>query len=415
MNVQNNCKALRIFAHVGYGFSAKTWNMLYNNGSLLGVNEPYAYGYHRAREYGCQVTYSEDHPETRTGKLFRHCVRYCLKFDFVHAWRNRDRIRGADVVWTHTESQHLAILLLFWLTRTKSPPKLIAQSVWLFDRWRDFSPINRWLIKRLLSQADLLTVLSPENLKIARQLFPNVRSELVLYGIRADRPVEPRLRAISRPIRLISIGNDEHRDWKTLIDAVKNREGCELRIASRKVNPKLIADAANIAVVRVKTNTELMELYDWADVLVVALKPNFHASGITVLQEAALRGIPTICTDVGGLRVYFSDEALKYVAPQNCEAIWGAISELAANDQARFDLAKRAQAQMSAHRLSSDSFVRRHVELSRELLFDSSPQPKWRANLIPALEAAFQTEGPPLGAASRLSIPQCDRANPTRP
>jgi glycosyltransferase involved in cell wall biosynthesis len=356
-------KIINVFVHLAYGFGAQNWHQ------KPGINEPVAYGYHRAAMHGCRVKYSEDKTEKGIEKLFRLGIRYFLKFDFVHAWHNRKRIYDADVVWTGTESQHLAILLLFWVTRPKRRPKLIAQSIWLFDRWDNFPQVNRWLFKKLLSRADVLTVHSPENLTVARQLFADVRSELVLYGIKADEIAPPRLLAFHVPIRLISLGNDEHRDWTTLIAAVKNLEWCELRIASPKLSPKLIAGAKNIKLVKLETNNELLQLYDWGDLLVLALKPNLHASGTTVLQEAALRGIPAVCSDVGGLKAYFSENEIRYVRAQDVEAIRRAILEIAADDENRWASIKRVQSRMGVEGLSSESYVRRHVELSRELLF----------------------------------------------
>lgn len=365
---RNSTEKIKVFAHVAYGFSAKTWNDKYNNGHLIGINEPFAYGYHRAEELGCSVIYSGDKPENGFQKLIRLGIRYFLKFDLVHAWRNRVGIYDADVVWTHTESQHLAILLLFrMLWHKKNRPKLIAQSVWLFDRWFKFPWYNRWMCTKLLSRADLLTVHSSENLKVARSLFPNVRSEIVLFGIRADEIIAPRIRAINQPIRLISLGNDEDRDWTTLIEAVQDLDGCELRIVSQRISPKLVREIDNIEVVRVNSNIELFELYEWADMLILAIRPNLHASGITVLQEAAIRGVPIICSDVGGLRSYFSEEAVKYVRPQDVAAIRRAVLEIANDNQKRWDLLRCAQARMGAT-LSSHVYVSKHVELSKELL-----------------------------------------------
>jgi glycosyltransferase involved in cell wall biosynthesis len=361
-------KEINIFVHLAHGYGAQNWNERYRDGQILGINEPFAYGYHRARAHGCHVTYSEDKIEGKIGKFFRLGMRSFLKFDFINAWRNRKGICAADVVWTHTESQHLAILLLFIVMQLKIRPKLIAQSVWLFDNWPSFTGLRRWLFTKLLVRADVLTVHSPENLKVARALFPKVRSELVLMGIKADDIVAPRSGPLHDPLRLLSVGNDQHRDWPTLIEAVGNWERCELRIVSQKVNPKLVVGSKDISLAGLKSNDELLRLYDWADILVLALKPNLHASGITVLEEAALRGVPSICSDVGGLKAYVSGEEITYVPAGDSEAIRRAILALAGDDEARLASVKRAQARMGPDGLSSESYVKRHVELSKELL-----------------------------------------------
>ena len=114
-----------------------------------------------------------------------------------------------------------------------------------------------------------------------------------------------------------------------------------------------------------------MALYDWADIVVVPLKPNLHASGITVIEEAAIRGVPVISTDVGGLRAYFDGDAIAYVRAGDPVAIRDAVRMLSASHEQRFRLASRAQARMGPDGLSSDAFVRRHLELSWELWHDA--------------------------------------------
>jgi glycosyltransferase involved in cell wall biosynthesis len=359
---------IQVFVHLAHGFGAQTWERLWKGGEILGINEPLPYGYYRANAMGCSVTYSQDQQETTPTRFFRLGIRAILGFDLIHAWRNREGIRKADVVWTHTESQFLAILLLLRSMPRAQRPKLIAQSVWLFDRWNKFPALKRRLFSALIRQADILTVLSPENLMIARRLFPEVRSELILFGIAAEAKVTPEPSFVKSSLKIISLGNDEHRDWNLLISAVTGQEDWTLKIASRAVKPSWIGGATNIEVVRPKTNVELFALYQWADVLVLAIKPNFHASGITVIQEAALQGIPVICSDVGGLRAYFTDTDVRYVPALDATTLRNAIYDLANDPGARLALATKAQARMGPKDLSSESFVERHVEISRNLL-----------------------------------------------
>jgi glycosyltransferase involved in cell wall biosynthesis len=67
--------------------------------------------------------------------------------------------------------------------------------------------------------------------------------------------------------------------------------------------------------------------------VVVALKPNLHASGITVLQEAAIRGVAIVCTDTGGLRAYFSDKEIYYIPGSNSFELRNAIRKLAGDNR----------------------------------------------------------------------------------
>ena len=288
--------------------------------------------------------------------------------DILYAWRNRKGIYDSDIVWTHTELQYIAVLMLFHILFWKPRPKLIAQSVWLYDRWQDLGLLKRWVFSRLIAKADILTVLSPENLKVARTLFPHIRSEFIPFGINVDELAPLKKEKIHHPIRILSIGNDPHRDWQILIQSVKDLPDCHLKIASWKLNKEVIKDYNNIELLHISTDSKLFSAYEWADIILLTIKLNLHASGITVLQEAAVLGIATICSDIGGLKAYFSDEEVYFIPHGDASEIQKAIATLAGDDQWRWRLAERAQARMHPGDLSSRSYARRHAELSRELL-----------------------------------------------
>ena len=363
---------LNVFVLLAHGFGARAWSERWSRGELAGIQERLPYGYFHCAEDNCEIRYSEDAAENRFTQFFRRCLRRLLGFDLIHAWRNRAGLAAADIIWTHTELEHLAVLLLFRLgfARARRPP-IIAQSVWLFDRWQHFSPLRRWAYRRLLERADLLTVLSPENLRLARELFPAQRSEFVLFGIDAARMRPARRRPLHRPLRVLSLGNDMHRDWNTLIEALGGWTGCEVRIGGKRIGRKFARRTnkfANFEIVTPTTVTESDELYEWADFVVVPLKPNFHVSGITVIAEAVLLGVPVICTDAGGLRAYFTGDEVCYVPPADPERLRDALEQCARTDDLRLTTSRRAQARITNSKLNSRAFARRHYELSRTLL-----------------------------------------------
>jgi glycosyltransferase involved in cell wall biosynthesis len=363
---------MRAFVLLAYSFGAQSWKESWARGELAGILEQLPYGYFHCASEDCVVRYSEDAPENSLVRFFRRCLRRLLGFDLIHAWRNRRGIADADVVWTHTELEHLAVLLLFKLGfARKRRPKLIAQSIWLFDRWNHFSPLKRWAYRRLLEQADILTVHSPENLRIARELFPAQRSELVFFGIDSSRMLSARPRELRRPIHILSLGNDMHRDWETLIKALGGWSECEVRIGGKRVGRHITNRTrpfANLQIVTPKTAAETDQLYEWADFVVVPLKYNSHVSGITVISEAVLSGVPVICTDTGGLRAYFSDEELRYVALGEPNALREAILALERDPDLRYLLVNRAQASIKSKDLGSRSYAMRHRALSLDLL-----------------------------------------------
>lgn len=353
---------IRVFVFLGHDFGAG-----WSRGELPGINEKLPYGYYHAEDDGCVVRYSRDAKETRVTRFLRLSMRRLVGFDLLHAWRNRDALLDTDVVWTHTELEHLAVLALWRLLPHQRRPKLIAQCIWLFDKWDHLPANRRWLYTKLLSQTDVLTVQSPECMKVARRVLPAVPCRMNPYGTHVDAMVPAFLRPAHTPFRILSLGRDMHRDWATMIAAVSGWEACEARIGARYLNRRLVRHAKNVQLVK-PDSTQLRSLYDWANVVVVALKPNLHISGITVITEAVLMGVPVICTDTGGLRSYFSDGEIMYVPPNDAGAMRRAIAQLAANDALRLTMARMAQERLLKADLSTRARARRLAELSRELL-----------------------------------------------
>jgi glycosyl hydrolase family 16/glycosyl transferase family 1 len=165
----------------------------------------------------------------------------------------------------------------------------------------------------------------------------------------------------------LSLGSDRHRDWPTLVRAVENLANCELRIVAPRLASAL-AQAGNVTLVHPGSNAELAALYDWADLVALALTPNLHASGITVVEEATVFGVPVVCTDTGGLTAYFSEGEVCYVTAGDPEEMRAAITALAADDAAREGMVERAQRKMREAGLTSRQYAQRHAELSYQLL-----------------------------------------------
>lgn len=359
---------MKVFVQLAYGFGGTAWRERWKAGRILGLNEEQAYGYSRAASDDVKIVYSEDSQENLPQKFVRYGARAVLGFDFVHAWRNRKQMLAADVVWTHTESQMLAVLLLFRILRPTQRPKILGQVVWLMDRWRKQPFWRRWFFRFLMKHLDLLTVLSVCNRDDGRQLFPELRIERVHFGIRADDMKPARKTCQGKKLKVLSLGNDEHRDWKTFCAAAEALPDVEFSIAS---SARAASDAAknvpNVELVRAKNNSELIGLYSEADIVVVPLQDNRHASGITVVEEAIILGVPVISSDCGGLTDYFGPDSILYVPAQNPTALAEAISAVRADPAAALQRAEAAQERVQ-NAINSVQYARKHVELSRELL-----------------------------------------------
>lgn len=360
-------EALNVYVHLARGYDAVDWERRWRDGTLVGFNEPSPYGYHHAASASCRLRFSQDARESRLGTLMRGALRVLLGFDLLHAWRNRAALREADVVWTHTESQHLSVAAILKTMKRTRRPKLVAQSVWLIDGWDGYGALRRRLYRWLMAEAAVLTFLSPVNRARAQALFPGKRCEFVPFGISTDTkaaptPIPPRDR-----VRLLALGNDRHRDWPTLLAAFGGRPGYDLRIATARLSTADVAGMENVALVRPRHNDELMALYAWADVVVLPLGPNLHASGATVVQEAALAGRPSVCSRAGGIDSYFPDDEVTYVPSADPEALRAAVDGLVADPVEALRRARAAQARMSPEGIGSRAYARAHVALSRDL------------------------------------------------
>ena len=363
-------RPIRVFAHLASDKDVTAWAQRRAAGLLVGRNDPTPYGYGRAAGMGCTVAFSTSGTKGLAQTALRMGARVLLGYDREHARRQVAAMHGSDVVWCHTESQSLAVADVLG-PRRPGRPVIIGQVVWLLDRWPKLTPAHRHLFKTLVARLDVLTTLSPCNAAMARELFPETRVEFVPFGIPSEDAVAPTSRR-RNVARIMAVGNDRHRDWWTLYKAFEDEPDVELRIFSGTAPP--LADRktaggapAKITIGSAKTNAELDAAYAAAAVAVVPLRPNFHASGITAIQEAILAGVPVVATDVGGLRAYFGDDCVVYVPPGDAQALRSAVLDLAQATDAQARVA-RGQARITAEGLDAEGYVRRHVALSREIL-----------------------------------------------
>jgi glycosyltransferase involved in cell wall biosynthesis len=304
-------------------------------------------------------------PEKPAARLLRLGLRALAGFDLLHALRQGSVLSEADVVWTHTESQFLAVAAAHAFRARR--PKLIGQSIWLFDRWERLNPLHRMLYRRLIRNVDALMVHSTENLAVARALFPGKRVLYVPFGIPAECVTAP-VRRPARPLRILAVGSDRHRDWACLAAALDGLPEASAVILSGTAPRRLARGRPNLRVGPARTNAELAAHLAAASVVCVPLKPNRHASGITVIQEAVLAGLPVVATATGGLESYFGADAVRYVPPGDAAALRAALIEVARNPEAARARAERAQARMTEASIGAESYIRRHVEISREML-----------------------------------------------
>ncbi len=356
--------SINVHVHLFYGADPRTYRQGDNIGCL--------YGYHHAESDEFHLTYSQDARESKPVKLVRRALKAVLGFDMIHTWRNRDEILRSDVIWTHTEHEYLAVALLMMMNgsrfRTAARPLLLAQSIWLFDKWPEYGMLRRWFYRKLIAYTDVLTTHSSVNAALCQRYLQRDATQ-VFYGLNTgDFPVQPPHDWTPHtPLRIAAIGNDRDRDWRTLIEAFGNDARYQVRLATRRRIPASLR-APNVEIASASGLAKQRELYAWADILVVPLRPNSHVSGLTVTLEAAAVGKPMVVTNVGGLQEYFSARAAAYVPPFDAHALRDAADRLAASPGNALRQARAAAAELVSRDLTTQHFAQQHVRITRDLL-----------------------------------------------
>ena len=297
---------VRVAVFLHRGQDVRHWRARFAHGASL---DRTPYGYDRAERW-FDLTWAESPPDTRLGRALARWSMRLLGCDLPHAWHNRRLLRTADVVWTHTEREHLAVALLQWLRPGRRRVPVLAQSVWLWDRWASAGPLRRWLTAGLLRTHAVELVHSRLNLADSRAAVPGRRVELVPFGsapavlsaAAAARAAEP-----ARPL-VLSVGNDADRDWTLLASVASMIPGADFRVASRSRAAHAVAWPSNVTVRPAESTAELSELYTAAAAVAVPLRPNRHASGATVCIEGLAAGCRIVATRAGGIEDYLGPQ-----------------------------------------------------------------------------------------------------------
>jgi glycosyltransferase involved in cell wall biosynthesis len=358
---------MQVLVLLEHGRGLTRWTKRYESGA---VYDPTPYDYGSAESDDVHVAFSQDGPDGGVYAFLRKGVLKVTGIDLVHVLRNLRAVRKADVVWTHTETEHLGLGLLKGL-RLPLPP-VIAQSVWLVDRWPRQNRARRAVYRWAMRHAELVTTLSPVNAGI---LSRTIGKEVcfVPYGVRTEPWIDlPRLPggdAPRGPLRVLALGNDMHRDWESLRAVARAGGGeIEVRVLTRQLGQDFAAGIPSMAITQARSVTETAESFAWADVVCLPLHANLHASGITVVLEAAAWSVPCVVTDTGGLDAYFTADEVSYV-PVGCSAeTWLAALRTLRDQETAARLVAAMRARVTTDDYSGSGFAGRHVTMSRDLL-----------------------------------------------
>lgn len=353
---------MNVFVHLAHGLGGNTHSARYLSGL---VPDRVPYDFNLADQMGCRVLVSEDAVESRFTRLMRRGLIAVLGFDLLHAFRNRRAMFQSDIIWTMDERQYLAALCLMGMQKTRRKP-IIAQTIWLFDRWSGLSAIRRWYLKKLLRRADILTTHTDNYLEKIVQILPDKSPELLPFGVSATAfPMSEPHENIHLPIRILSAGNDPARDWATLLAAFGNDRRFEVVVLSRKLKSKYANTVSNFQLRRDPSTNDFRSLYRWSDYVVIPMAENLYG-GITVALEATRMGSAVVCSATGGVSTYFSEDEALFVSCGSPVEMREAI--LTCSPDTRLSRIRNAQARCQLEDYSSRGMIKRYVLLSNQIL-----------------------------------------------
>ncbi|GAA0493083.1 glycosyltransferase [Microbacterium aurantiacum] len=373
---------------VRYGLNATAWRARHERGE---VADETPYAYHLA-EPDLTLEWSVDRPEGRLAHSWRMFVRRVLGFDFVHVWRNRAIIARSDVVWTHTEREHLAVGALKALFPRRYRALTVAQSVWLWDMWAQMSAPRRALFARLLRAQDVEVVLSRVNRDTSSTALPGRRVVRVPFGTHfASQPDPGDDRPSGQtPARVLVIGNDRHRDWPLMARVARRLPDMDFDIISLSEEARGAHWPTNVAVRSIPQREILEHAYTEATVVALPLRPNLHASGCTVAIEAISAGLPVVATDTGGIDEYLEGSGAALVPVGDEDAF---VSALASASRAT---ARPDHSVASRRGLSGADYVARLALITHALLANEQIPPD-----VERFEPPASRAGSPVGQVSR--------------
>jgi glycosyltransferase involved in cell wall biosynthesis len=177
---------------------------------------------------------------------------------------------------------------------------------------------------------------------LARWGIPQDRAHFIHMAVDAafwrTDGVEP------EPGLVVGAGNDRHRDHPLLVEAMK-------QLRSRHSSARLeLATYHEVDIPRPLgarhpscTHQQMRELYGRASVVALAVHPNLHLSGLTVLLESMACARPLVATETAGMSEYVESGTTGYLVERNSEAIAGAIGGLLADPERAREMGRIAR------------------------------------------------------------------------
>jgi glycosyltransferase involved in cell wall biosynthesis len=308
------------------------------------VPDRFPYGLDRLENHGLELE-PKSPPGRLLGTLDGVSRRATGGFEFVHVARPAPRSCDVSLCWDERTGVPSALR-----SRLPGSPPTVTGVIWATESG-SINRRGRFLVRSALRRAAAIWAMSPAQLVVLERDFSIASQQLHFIHMGIDTDFWRVERAETEPELVVGAGNDRHRDHRLLVNAMQSlsrtRPAMRLELVTHHpvdVPPELGTRHPHFA------HPEMRELYGRAAVVALALKPNLHLSGLSVLLEAMACDRPVVVTSSPGLSEYVRHgETALVVPPGDPDALARAVGEL-------FDDPERARAIGAA----AGAFVRRY-------------------------------------------------------
>jgi glycosyltransferase involved in cell wall biosynthesis len=349
---------MRLHLELAHSFDPASWSDRHSAGL---VPDRLPYGLQRLEDHGFELSVRPAGPQLLEG-LDALSRRATGGLELVHAFRHSAR-RACDLACCWDERTGLAASLR---SRLPAEPAVATGVIWLTDEAGPLTALGRGLARRALRRAAAVWTLSPPQLPILANEWGVDRHRLHFLRMGIDKDFWRPTGEDPEPGLIIGGGNDRHRDHAALVRAIakvrRRRPSARLELATHQE----VLLPAEVGVRHPSlSHTAMRDLYARAAIVAVAVQPNLHVSGMSVLLEAMACERPVVATDTPGMDEYVADGETGLLVPAGDEgALAGTIEGLLADPERGRELGRAGRQAVEA-RYSTETLSKGLTEILR--------------------------------------------------